>query len=443
MWGSAYLIRFQTDLLPEPPGAPDAADYVAVLLVAIPLFYALLRYRGLYGPRRGLSRVGEARAILEVTTIGTIVLAASTFFWRSNELSRSVVMLFWALSSVGLMSFRLALRLGLSALRRRGFNLRRVLIVGTGELARQVFKRFHDHPETGFSVVGFVGPQGSVDGGRALNVIGSQSDLHQIVTDRLIDHVIIALDRSDPMDPIKVVDELHDTTATVRIAPDMLGLRTMRPSAEDFDGLPMICLIESPILGWDEVAKRTFDVTAAIGGLVVLSPLYAMIALAIRFTSPGAPVVYRQERMSLDGRLFTMLKFRTMIPDAERATGPTWAKQDDPRRTKLGMLLRRTNLDELPQLWNILRGEMSVVGPRPERPAFTNQFRREIRGYMRRHKVKGGLTGWAQVNGYRGNTSIRRRLEYDIEYAQRWSLAFDLKIILLTVVRSFRDPNAY
>ena len=158
MWGSAYLIRFQTDLLPEPPGAPDAADYVAMLLVAIPLFYALLRYRGLYGPRRGLSRVGEARAILEVTTLGTIVLAASTFFWRSNELSRSVVMLFWALSSVGLMSFRLALRLGLSALRRRGFNLRRVLIVGTGELARQVFKRFHDHPETGFSVMGFAGP---------------------------------------------------------------------------------------------------------------------------------------------------------------------------------------------------------------------------------------------------------------------------------------------
>jgi exopolysaccharide biosynthesis polyprenyl glycosylphosphotransferase len=204
----------------------------------------------------------------------------------------------------------------------------------------------------------------------------------------------------------------------------------------------MIRLVESPLVGWSQVHKRVFDISVATCGLILAAPLMAAIALAIRWTSPNGPVLFRQGRMGLDGRLFTMLKFRTMVPDAEAETGPVWAVRNDPRRTGVGALLRRLNLDELPQLWNVVRGEMSLVGPRPERPEFIRDFRTRIPGYMLRHKMKAGMTGLAQINGCRGNTSIEKRLEHDIDYAQRWSLLLDLKIIALTLIH-FRDPNAY
>jgi len=443
-WAGACFIRFHTDLLPAPSAIPPPRDYVLIGAATLPLFYALLRHRRLYEPRRGLSRSIEARTLLEVTTLGTLLLAALTFFWREQALSRLTVLLFWGLSSVGLVTFRFALRVVLGEVRRRGFNMRSVLIVGMGELARQVFLRFQDHPESGFQVVGFVGPSKTGPGESAhTRSLGSYEELRSVVVSHAVDQVVIALDRAEPVDTAKLVGELDDTTAAVRIVPDLLGLRTVRPHSEDFDGLPMVCLVETPMLGWDEVIKRASDILFSSVGLVVLSPLMALIALAIRRSSPGAPALFRQERMSLDGRLFTMLKFRTMIPDAEAETGPTWAVKDDPRRTRLGARLRRLNLDELPQLWNVLRGDMSLVGPRPERPEFIDDFRREIDGYILRHKVKGGLTGWAQVHGLRGNTSVEKRLEYDLEYAQRWSLWFDLRIIALTLIRAFRDPNAY
>ena len=250
------------------------------------------------------------------------------------------------------------------------------------------------------------------------------------------------LDRSDPANPLKLLRELHDTTAAVRFVPDLLGIDTVQGGIEDFDGLPMIRLIESPLVGWNAIAKRAFDVLGASAALVVGAPIFAAIALAVKWSSPG-PIFYRQERMGLDGRLFSMWKFRTMVKDAERETGAVWAVANDERRTPLGAFLRRTNLDEIPQFWNVLVGEMSLVGPRPERPEFIREFRAGLPGYMLRHKVKGGLTGWAQVNGCRGNTSIEKRLEYDMAYLRRWSLSFDLRIMLLTVVRGFNDPNAY
>jgi exopolysaccharide biosynthesis polyprenyl glycosylphosphotransferase len=217
----------------------------------------------------------------------------------------------------------------------------------------------------------------------------------------------------------------------------------VRLCSEDFDGLPMICLVENPALGWHGVVKRTIDLVAASTLLIGLSPLLVAVGVAIRWSTPRGPVFYRQRRMSIDGRIFTMLKFRTMVPDAEAGSGPRWTTRDDPRRTRLGALLRRTNLDELPQLWNVVRGEMSLVGPRPERPELIQEFRKRVPGYMLRHKVKGGLTGLAQINGFRGQTSLEGRLEQDLLYAQTWSLALDLKILVLTLLRAFRDPNAY
>jgi Undecaprenyl-phosphate glucose phosphotransferase len=228
----------------------------------------------------------------------------------------------------------------------------------------------------------------------------------------------------------------------IHLLPDVYGLASMRGGIEEFEGVPIIHLRESPLYGWNRVLKRGMDLV--IGGLALaaLSPLFAVVALAVRLSSPG-PLLLRQERMGLDGRAFSMLKFRTMRADAEAESGPVWATPDDARRTRVGAVLRRFSLDELPQLVNVLRGDMSLVGPRPERPVFVESFRRRIPGYMLRHKVKAGMTGWAQINGWRGNTSLEKRIEYDLYYIERWSIGFDLTILVKTLWRGFTNTNAY
>jgi len=306
------------------------------------------------------------------------------------------------------------------------------LIVGTGTLAREVHTRLARHPELGFRVRGFVGPSAPGLGGQLPSWLGSYEALRDVVSREAIDQVVIALERSDLTSPTKLLRELHDTTAAVRFVPDLLGMDTVQGGIEDFDGLPMIRLIESPLIGWNAILKRAIDIGVSATTLVLGAPIYAAVALAVKLGSPG-PVFYRQERMGLDGRLFRMIKFRTMIQNAEQTTGAVWAVADDARRTRVGTFLRRTNLDEIPQFWNILKGEMSLVGPRPERPEFIRDFRSGLPGYMLRHKV----------TGCRGNTSIERRLEYDMAYLRHWSLGLDLKIVLLTLTRGFNDPNAY
>jgi exopolysaccharide biosynthesis polyprenyl glycosylphosphotransferase len=225
----------------------------------------------------------------------------------------------------------------------------------------------------------------------------------------------------------------------VRLVPDLLHVATLRSSVEDFDGLPVISLRDSPLVGWAAIQKRVFDIIVSAALLLVASPVLALIALAVRVTS-GPPVLYVQDRVGLDGRVFRMLKFRTMVRDAETA-GPVWASVVDPRATPIGGFLRRSGLDELPQLWNVLRGDMSLVGPRPERPVFIEQFRREVPGYMLRHTVKAGLTGWAQVHRWRGDTSLHERIEHDLYYIRNWSIGLDVRILLMTLWRSTSSPT--
>ena len=433
-WLAAVQIRFSTGLLPAPTLRYDTADYPWLLLGILPAWHILLRWRGLYDGHRVHSLVSEIRRVVEVCALGTVFLATLTFFGRLAWVSRLTVGVFALLAAFGLISLRVGLRLTLRALRRRGKLVQRVLLVGTGTLAREVEARFARHPELGFRVIGFVGA--------AAGSLGGYDELHTVVSEQQIDQVVIALDRSDPANPTKLLRELHDTTADVRFVPDLLGMETVRGGIEDFDGLPMIRLIESPLVGWNAIAKRAVDIIGSSAALVLGAPLYAAIAIGVKLSSPG-PVFYRQERMGLDGRLFSMIKFRTMVANAEAQTGAVWAVPNDQRRTRLGAFLRKTNLDEIPQFWNIWKGEMSLVGPRPERPEFIREFRAGLPGYMLRHKVKGGLTGWAQVNGCRGNTSIERRLEYDMAYLRHWSLGLDLRILLLTIARGFNDPNAY
>ncbi|HTE65205.1 MAG TPA: exopolysaccharide biosynthesis polyprenyl glycosylphosphotransferase, partial [Candidatus Binatia bacterium] len=239
-----------------------------------------------------------------------------------------------------------------------------------------------------------------------------------------------------------LLDAIGDEPITIHAVPDLFRFTSLRGGVEDFEGIPFIHLRDSPLQGWNQAAKRTFDLAFTLALLALLSPVILAVALAVKLTSPG-PVLYRQERMGLDGQRFLMLKFRTMRVNAEASTGPIWASASDPRRTPIGSFLRRFSLDELPQFANVVRGEMSVVGPRPERPVFVERFRQTVPGYMLRHKVKSGITGWAQVHGLRGNTSLEGRIQYDLEYIERWSFWLDLKIILLTVVRVLFDRNAY
>jgi Undecaprenyl-phosphate glucose phosphotransferase len=437
-WLGAYLLRFNTGLA-APLGVPPAIEYVYPLAVILPLYLGLFQSHGLYEARRMDSALGEASAVIRATAMGVMVLAAITFFVRSYSYSRLVIAFFAVLAPVGLIGLRSTIRFGLRQVRRRGFNLRFVLVVGSGPLARSVVDRIHGRPDAGLRLMGVVadGAIGDSVGGAA--VIGRTGDLKSILHGHRVDQVIIALSRHEHVLFEKVVAELADEIVNVKIVPDLLHGASLRSSVESLDGIPVIGFQETGLFGWAALAKRSFDLTAAAGALVVLAPVLGLIALAIRANS-GAPILYRQTRMGHDGHVFQMLKFRSMRRDAE-AEGPGWTRPRDPRRTRLGRWLRKRNLDELPQLINVIRGEMSLVGPRPERPAYIEDFRREVPGYMLRHKVRAGMTGWAQVHGWRGDTSIHERVEHDLYYIQQWSFWLDLRILFMTLFRRASKPQ--
>jgi Undecaprenyl-phosphate glucose phosphotransferase len=271
-------------------------------------------------------------------------------------------------------------------------------------------------------------------------VIGTLADLPGLAERCGAELVYLALGREEWEAEQEALDRLSDSTAAVRLVPDLARAYTLNASVEDFDGTPVVLVTESPEQGWNQVLKRAFDLVFSAVGLIVLSPVLAAVAIWVKADSPG-PVFFAQDRVGMNGRRFRMLKFRTMRVGAD-AAGAGWTTKDDPRRTGAGAVLRRFSLDELPQLWNVFVGNMSLVGPRPEQPTFVEQFRGSIPRYMLRHHVKAGITGWAQVNGLRGDTPLERRIEYDLYYIQNWSLLFDLRILALTVARVFRDPTA-
>jgi Undecaprenyl-phosphate glucose phosphotransferase len=241
---------------------------------------------------------------------------------------------------------------------------------------------------------------------------------------------------------LELLDSTSREIVDVKVVPDLLQVIALRARLEDLDGIPVININDVPLQGFNSITKRAIDVVMSSAGLLVLTIPLAFVALLVRLTSKG-PVFFQQERMGLDGKSFTIVKFRSMFDDAERHTGPVWAAAEDPRVTPLGKFLRRSNLDEMPQLWNVLRGDMSLVGPRPERPHFVEQFKHKIPQYMLRHKVKAGLTGWAQVHGWRGNTPLEKRIEYDLYYIENWSVSLDLKILWLTLLNGFFHKHAY
>lgn len=445
---AAYHLRFS--LLDVPLGVPPLQDYLLALPVVMVVALACFRGYGLYRPRRTGALLEEMGNIVGACTTTLVVLLALSALVRGWSYSRLVILIFALLMPLGLIAARLVVRGVLRSMRQRGWNLRRAIVVGTGVLASEVLTRLDRHPWTGIEVLGLIsegeeGLEGDAEktGCESHRVLGGVADVGRIVADMdpPVDVVFVALPSERSASLRDIMQQLGDTTVDVRYVPDVLGFMQLRANVSDFDGLAMVSLREGPLYGWNRILKRGFDVAVATSLLAVVSPLLLLLGLLIRLTSPGS-ALYRQERAGLDGRTFEMLKLRTMTAGAEDQTGPRMTTRDDSRRTRLGAWLRRTSLDELPQLWNVIRGQMSLVGPRPERPVFIDELRRSLPNYMLRHKVKAGMTGWAQVHGLRGQTSMSERLRYDLFYIENWSLLLDLRVLLLTLTRGFVHRNA-
>ncbi len=436
----AYLGRFSfPDLLPFHSVSPPR-EVLWVGIVATLLWPGLGFVGGLYTSRRTRSVAAEVFDVLKVSLGTLLVLVALTYFAREERFSRGVLILWAILSVVVVSAARVASRLAMGALRRRGYNLRHVVVVGSGAFAERVIATVLEHASLGLHVIGVVTPERRDSACFAVPVLGTVRELAAVVRAHRADQVIAAL-TIDELGALKdVMAELKQQPVDVRVIPDFYQYMTLCGGVDELAGLPVINLQATPLWGWNLVAKRTFDLGVAGASLLVLSPLLVLVAAAIRLTS-GSPVLFRQERVGMDGRRFVMLKFRTMREGA--SDGAQMTTPHDPRRTRLGALLRRTSLDELPQLWNVLKGEMSLVGPRPEQPAFVEDFTRDIPRYALRHKIKAGMTGWAQVQGLRGNTSMTKRIELDLYYIENWSFLLDLKILVRTLLGGFTSPHAY
>jgi Undecaprenyl-phosphate glucose phosphotransferase len=438
-WVSAYAIRFY--LLPV-GDVPPFRDYALQLVPILIVWGVAFRAFDLYRPSRLGSRASEWLDVAKASVLGALVLVAvMTFAFREYEYSRVVIVLFLAQSIVAVSLARAALREVLRFARRHGYNQRYAIVVGGGEPAAEVLRVLRRRPDVGIGVLGLLSDKRDVPDHTPW--LGAIEDIRAVLDKRQVDIVFIALPHADAARLGTVLSAIGDDPVAIHLVPDVFGLVPARGGVEEFETVPFINLRGSRLYGWRRALKRGFDLVFGMLALAATAPIMLSIVVALKLASPG-PVLYRQERMGVDGRRFRMLKFRTMRVDAEAETGPIWARRDDPRRTRLGAFLRRTSLDELPQLFNVLRGEMSLVGPRPERPRFVEEFRRRVPGYMLRHKMKAGITGWAQINGWRGNTSIEKRIECDLYYIERWSLGFDLKILVQTVWYSFRvNRNAH
>ncbi|MCP5003762.1 MAG: exopolysaccharide biosynthesis polyprenyl glycosylphosphotransferase, partial [Planctomycetes bacterium] len=390
-WILAYSLRFNIQVVPVYKGIPPFITYLTLLIIIIPLWGIVFKTFDLYRPRRISTKIAEIMDISKATTIATLFLISSTFFIRQYEFSRLMFLFFWIISIVALCVSRILFREFFRYIREKGYNLRYALIVGTGNLAGEITDKLHKHPELGIKIRGFLRENSSdvSDTLKGYPIIDSFENIRNVIIKNEIDIVLIALPLRAHAELKSLLDNIADEMVTIMIIPDLFEFITLRSGVDEFEGMPVISLRDSPLYGWNIIAKRGTDIFLSAFIILLTSPLMIVITLVTKLTSNGS-IFYRQERMGLDGNIFTMLKFRTMKINAEEETGPVWAARDDNRRTVIGTFLRKTSLDEIPQFFNVLKGEMSIVGPRPERPYFIRQFRDKIPKYMLRHKMKAG-----------------------------------------------------
>jgi Undecaprenyl-phosphate glucose phosphotransferase len=442
----AFGFRFYSGVVPPVNKIPELKNYLVLLGVILPLWLTLFSAFKLYKSRRSDSVFADARPLLFSIGAGVLLISAFTFFYRETTFSRLTFALFGVLNFALLFAERVIIRTVLHFLRRHGYNQKRVLIVGAGDLGLRVAQTVQGNPRMGYQIVGFVDDyltNGIYKKDYGLEILGRTSETTAVADQYDVEKVIIAL----PMQAIRKISNVvkmceHEGIAT-DIVPDFFKFIQPRTRVENFAGLPMVGVRFTPVdsLAY-RIGKRFFDFAFSSIVLILSAPLLLLIALGVKLTSPG-PVFFIQERMGANRKPFRMIKFRTMKVGSEKFDGQAGLGiRNDPRATPFGRFLRKWSLDELPQFWNVLKGDMSVVGPRPERTYHAHQFKNEVPNYMIRHQVKTGITGWAQANGWRGDTSIAKRVEYDIFYIENWSFWFDLKIIGMTLFRGLVNNNA-
>ena len=453
----SYFFRFKTFIPINPErGTPALKSYIIIFPLFLCLHLLIFFIQGFYRTRLKRVKIDDF-FFVTINVIFTIVIIQAVLSYLSSysqglaplfRMTFKISHAFLAIYSVYVILFILFLRFQIYFFMKRrfarGMNLQNILVVGAGEMGKAVTQKLLQLKDLGFVVIGFlddnldVGKNVNIDGG--IEVLGAVNDLDIILEREQISDVYVALDLnnySQIMETLKVVNKY---TVNVRLVPDLFQLLTLKARLEDLDGFPVISIDEPPLRGMMLFLKRSMDVCASAVFIALLFPVFFLTGVLIKITSKG-PVFYHQNRMGLDGNRFVMHKFRTMFYDAEAKSGPVMCAPDDPRITKIGRFLRRFSIDEFPQLYNVLKGEMSLVGPRPERPVLVEEFREKIPKYMLRHKVKSGVTGWAQVHGLRQDTPIDKRLEYDFYYIQNWSFALDLKIIWKTLRKGFIDKS--
>jgi exopolysaccharide biosynthesis polyprenyl glycosylphosphotransferase len=446
----AYGLR-QRIKWPTPPlNIGPFRNYVGMMIVQVLAMLVVFFFYRLYHRPRALSSIDEFYSLFGAVSVGTILaIALSSLTFKNSALeldySRGMILYAWALTIVLAGVGRFAHGRVQQALQARGLGGARVLIVGAGEVGQMILQKILYLPGLGYEVMGFV--QGVEHGDNlesvmGVPVLGHINDIPSLIDAYSVAEVIIALPEASHEEILTIISLCERGKVSIKVYPDVFQIMAAQVSIGDLGGLPLLTVRDIALRGWRLSLKRVVDLVGSAVGLIVVSPLMLLLAALIKLDSRG-PVFYTQVRMGLDAKPFWMLKFRSMRADAEAETGPVWATEDDPRRTRLGAFIRRFSIDEWPQFINVLLGEMSLVGPRPERPVFVEQFKRSIPRYMDRHREKAGLTGWAQVNGLRGDTSIAERTKYDLWYIENWSLFLDFKIILKTIFNAFTSESAY
>ncbi len=442
----AWYIKFCTIFADTEPGAGalDMGTYFSFLYFVVPEYIILYYFFNLYAPKRATRRKYEFAGIIKANTVGIVFFIVFLYFIKQQYFSRFMMGAFYVINITFTTIYRTLIRNLLLYFRKKGYNLKYMLLIGYSRAAEEYITRINANPQWGYVVRGILDdriPSGTIYKG--VKVVGRIENIKYILPENNLDEIAITLALKDYDHLEAIVDLCEKSGVHTKFIPDYNSLVPSHPYTEDLMGLPVINIRYVPLtntLNW--VGKRAIDLVGSLFGIVLLSPVMLLVALVVKCSSQG-PVIFKQERVGLHNKTFNMYKFRTMEMQKPSAEEQAWTVRDDPRVTKVGRFLRRTSIDELPQLFNILMGEMSLVGPRPERPQFVEKFKEEIPRYMIKHQVRPGLTGWAQINGYRGDTSIRRRIEYDLFYIENWTMSMDFKIMFLTIFKGFINKNAY
>lgn len=445
----AWWLKFLSGILEHEIGVLSFQFYMSALVVIVPGYILLYYAFNLYTPKRVQGRRLELSNIIMANTVGLLLSFTALFMLQSyNEqfqnFSREMFFYFYLVNIAAEEVVRLLIRRFLRNIRKKGYNLKHILLVGYSRATEQYIDRIQQNPQWGYNIRGVL--DDNIARGTAykgVKVIGSIGNLNYILPQNSLDEIAITLGLEEYYKLEKIVAECEKSGVHTKFIPDYGNIIPTKPYTEDLLGLPVINIRYVPLTNtFNALTKRCVDIVGSVLCIIVFSPVMLFSAILVKATSKG-PLIFCQERVGLHNKPFRMYKFRTMYVQTEEEEQKGWTKKDDPRVTSVGRFLRKMSLDEFPQLFNVLKGDMSLVGPRPERPQYVEKFREEIPRYMIKHQVRPGMTGWAQVNGYRGDTSIRKRIEHDLYYIENWTLGLDIKILFLTVFRGFINKNAY